>query len=286
MSHAHVVRSHARPVPPRTLYHLHVPKCAGTSLAQLLPRHIAPLMRCDAFAEKLYKKPLRFADAARALRAGEIDCNFVSVEGDFEAAALLPNDTVIFTMLREPLSLLISQWRHDMAKGKFESIDAKYALVESGQVQVAADRQPMIGFGANSMTLRIGSGLLKRAKERLHGIEFGVVEHFHASVCLLLFVINRRLFDTACVECDKSPLSEQVAANAAAQRADGSDAAVVPLHRLQQAMRANLADQRLYTYAYELFWARIRHVQRETGRQLICDDPADDQQRWFRGPSF
>eukprot|EP01108_Squamamoeba_japonica_P005765 TRINITY_DN4669_c0_g1_i1.p1 TRINITY_DN4669_c0_g1~~TRINITY_DN4669_c0_g1_i1.p1 ORF type:complete len:338 (+),score=46.48 TRINITY_DN4669_c0_g1_i1:347-1360(+) len=277
-SGAHVTHVKRRSVPPAPLYHLHVPKAAGTTISRLFPT-LEGFEECTEFSNRLYNNPDAFERAAKGqIRSGA--CNFVSVEGDYEHVHFLPNNTVVFAMLREPLALLVSMWRHDMAKGKFKDVEEKYAAVESGKVTVDDGRQPMIGYGNNLQVLRIGGGHLQRAKERLHQIEFGVVEHFHASICLLLWATQSPLFASGCAQCDQSPLSAAGAQNQASGDTHGDN---VSLTRLMRAYDANRADQRLYRYAYELFMARVRFVERETGRQLVCSDASDDQTRWFRG---
>jgi hypothetical protein len=58
--------------------------------------------------------------------------------------------------------LLISQWRHDLAKGKFSTVAAKYAVAWRVCL-CASDRQPQLGFGHNEQTLRLGAGVVERA---------------------------------------------------------------------------------------------------------------------------
>jgi hypothetical protein len=251
------------------IYHLHIPKAAGTTIKRLLPLRLPQLVLCDQFPQKLYSNPEKFVRLASVAQLPE--CNFVSVEGDFEAGELLAahsRPTVTFLLLREPLELLISQWRHDLAKGKFATVAAKYAV--DGAFVFAADRQPQLGFGHNEQTLRLGAGVVERAQQRLHAVHFGLVEHFHASVCLLLFAMSsqrhRELFQSGC-GCDSSPLSLDSAGNVAREETRQTD---VSLDLLLAAWRNCTADRRLYAYAHELFMQRVAFVERETGVRLVC----------------
>jgi hypothetical protein len=235
---------------------------------RLLPVRVPDVVLCDQFPQKLYSNPDKFARLAAGVALSE--CNFVSVEGDFEAAQLLAArvPTVTFVLLRDPLELLVSQWRHDLAKAKFASVAAKYDVADA--FVFAADRQPQLGFGHNEQTLRLGAGVVERAQQRLAALHFGLVEHFHASVCLLLFAMasqpHRDLFRAAC-GCDASPLSLDAAGNVA--RADTRHADVA-LDLLLAAWRNCTADRRLYAYAHELFMQRVAFVERETGVRLVC----------------
>lgn len=253
------------------LYHLHIPKAAGTTIKDLFPTRLRGVRLCDSFAQKLYSNVDKFHAAATALAMqAELPCNFVSVEGDFEAAQLLGERAVTFVMLRDPLELLVSQWRHDVKKGKFASIAAKYDV--AGQAFDEHD-QHLLGFDHNLQTLRIGAGVVERAMERLHGVQFGLVEYFHASVCLLLFAAGELEQLRSSCGCDASPLSHDRADNMARPE---TQANVVSLELLLGAWRNHTADRRLYNYAHELFLQRVQFVERETRVRLVCNEQRDD----------
>jgi hypothetical protein len=272
-----------------TVYHLHIPKAAGTTIKRLLPLRIPGLVLCDQFPQKLYANPDKFFRVAQQMmESGESQCNFVSVEGDFEAARALDGGPMrpvqVFVLLRDPLELLVSQWRHDLAKGKFSTVAAKYDVASS--FAFASDRQPQLGFGHNEQTLRLGAGVVERAMQRLRDVHFGLVEHFHASICLLLFAMSspehQHLFRSSC-GCDSSPLSRDSAGNVA--RVDTATDHSVALDLLLAAWRNCTADRRLYAYAHELFMQRVAFVEQETGVRLVCaenDRAASELTRFVR----
>jgi hypothetical protein len=271
-----------------TIYHLHIPKAAGTTIKRLLPLRIPGLVLCDQFPQKLYANPDKFFRVAQQMmESAEPQCNFVSVEGDFEAARALngPMRPVqVFVLLRDPLELLVSQWRHDLAKGKFSTVAEKYSAASS--FAFASDRQPQLGFGHNEQTLRLGAGVVERAMQRLREVHFGLVEHFHASICLLLFAMSspehQHLFHSSC-GCDSSPLSHDSAGNVA--RVDTATDHDVALDLLLAAWRNCTADRRLYAYAHELFMQRVAFVEQETGVRLVCaenDRAASELTRFVR----
>ena len=259
------------------LYHLHIPKAAGTTIKDLFPARLRGVRLCDAFAQKLYSNVDKFEAAAAALaRQAALPCNFVSVEGDFEAAQLLGARAVTFVMLRDPLELLVSQWRHDIKKGKFAAVADKYNV---SRLAFDAHDQHLLGFDHNMQTLRIGAGVVERAMERLHAAQFGLVEHFHASVCLLLFAAGELDQFRASCACDTSPLSQDHADNVARPE---TQASVVSLELLLGAWRNHTPDRRLYSYAHELFLQRVQFVERETRVRLVCTERRDDLTEFVR----
>jgi hypothetical protein len=253
------------------VYHLHVPKAAGTTVKDLFPKRLAGVRLCDGFAEKLYSNVEKFRSAAAELAARAVlPCNFVSVEGDFEAGHLLGDRAVTFALLRDPLELWVSQLRHDIKKGKFSDVAQKYGV---GGVAFAPYEQHMLGFEHNMQTLRIGAGSVERAMERLHQIQFGLVEHFHASVCLLLYAAQMTAQFRSSCRCGASPLAGDSADNVARVDAQSLN---VTVDQLLTVWRNQTADRRLYSYAAELFLERVRFVEQESGVRLLCLEQQDD----------
>jgi len=118
---------------------------------------------CPGFPEKPFSNPSKFRNAARAL-ANNKTCSLVSVEGNFDThrqALERHRELLLFTFLRDPYFHIVSEWRHDIAKGKFSSIEEKYA------------GEKPIGFIHNLQVNRLAHDKLKLAFKRLEEIEFG-----------------------------------------------------------------------------------------------------------------
>ena len=165
---------------------------------------------------------------------------------------------VTFTLLREPLALLMSQWEHDLRKEHITSVIAKYTV---------KDAMYRNGYPPNIQTQRLGQGDVRRAMERLHLLEFGLVQHFDASVCLLLYALQlRQLFFEQC-RCAHSPLTDFAPRNT---KGGSHDNETLSLGLLKQVWDELSDDQQLFAYAIQLFNERIRFVQKESGIQLIC----------------
>lgn len=92
---------------------------------------------------------------------------------------------------------MISEWRHDLAKGKFSSISEKYDAWRNANVTV--------GFDFNLQTMKLGHGIVTKAQARLEQMEFGLTDYFHVSVCVLLFALHLDEAFSKC-DCNTSPL--------------------------------------------------------------------------------
>jgi hypothetical protein len=135
-------------------------------LKKYLPEVIDGMSLCPGFPEKPFSNPTKFRAAAKALQHNKT-CQLVSVEGNFDThrQALERNrDLLLFTFLRDPHFHIVSEWRHDIAKGKFATIEEKYAGREG---------QETIGFDHNLQVNRLAHNKLGLAYKRLEKIEFG-----------------------------------------------------------------------------------------------------------------
>lgn len=270
------------------LYHLHIPKTGGTTLKTNLPIAVPTLTICDGFPNKPYSNPTKFRAAAAALQNDDV-CKFVSVEGDMELHEKLLAQSrrhiVTFTLLRDPLLHTISEWRHDVAKGKFARIEDKYAPNQPANIAIKAARvrgrrkqqllnetggfvnPKQIGFVDNLQTNRLGAGSVEIAKRRLLSIEFGVQELFHQSICVLLFALNlRRQFDDGCV-CGTSPLTNYKGGEISPPETAMLN---VTLKRIIETYTVAKVDRDLYNFGLALFLDRLRFVENETKRKLLC----------------
>jgi hypothetical protein len=234
---------------------------------------------CSAFANRPYGNTAKLNSALDGLHRG--DCHFVSVEGDYELREHLVKrrtNTVTFALLRDPLLHLVSSWRHDIGKAKFATVEAKYAtngtvsnpqslLGHASSLRAELGVENVLGFPSNLQTNRLGAGNVDVAMRRLLSIEFGLTDYFHASICMLLYVLSRDAeFEREC-RCGHSPLSGE----RNLEQAQAATALLnVSLGRLVDAYTHAADDRVLYAYAHELFVARVRVVERESGRKLLC----------------
>lgn len=239
-----------------------------------LPRLVPQWARCGGFANR--PQASKLASALRAL-SRDHECRLLSVESDFELAEKLAGvraRVVVFAMLRDPLLHLVSGWRHDIGKRKFASVDGKYASAARNGSSGAGDLgvRDVLGFARNLQTNRLGAGHVALAKRRVRAIEFGLTEHFHASICVLLFSLGQRaLFDDGCTQaCARSPLSDTQLYPSSELAPPDTALLNVTLECLTDAYRRQADDRLLHAYAHELFVERVRYVERSTGARLLC----------------
>ena len=232
-------------------------------------------------------------------------CNFLTHETEgfdrFRRSrlrdSLLP-DLKAITFLREPISHYLSQYKGSFIGTKKGNPSKNLRLQEYMEGGYG------YGGGGNMMTNRllgmpsgsISPELLARQKLMENFFMFGIVEQWSQSFCLLSFQLGQFRRDLCEGLCRAGPHSEyQPNHNAPAQNTADSlflaagkanAAAAHPLaanlthiwteglgmDMLERIRRINRADLSLYTWAVEVFKARVRHVERAEGVRLLCDE--------------
>lgn len=195
-------------------YMLHIPKTSGSSFAHVIEERLIPQLKpCNSVQSlRVSSVPLQCAKPLDSLRArsplGHLhclinmrrskDCNVWvsegSVDGEVPRIAEATGRPVgLITMVRDPLSHVLSQYAHcqspggyGMAKHRYRNITFTHWLEDAMQHPRRAG-SPFCGYDPRDMMTRhLAGGDLRRAIAIVDGALFvGVTAHFDASMCLL-----------------------------------------------------------------------------------------------------
>eukprot|EP00873_Tetraselmis_striata_P041664 jgi/Tetstr1/461928/TSEL_007006.t1 len=207
-------------------------------------------------------------------------CNMMSFEStnftwDITQHLTMPRLKVM-TLLREPIAHYVSQFMHDRAWGRVETMD-QYL----NQLNERGYNTPING---NLLHRRLGAHTLEAAKALLVGnvFFFGFMDYWHESLCLLSYQLN--LFDrTLCNLCGDEALEMPAEGFTLSQRffmgskrtgvkkEDALENAQLSVNQLKEVQAMNAMDVHLYTWAVEVFKARVRQVEQEEGVGILCE---------------
>jgi hypothetical protein len=281
-------------------YHHHVPKTAGRSLYRYFlkeghPEGVEPCVQVihpeyqpgdshcllfgghDNFCNDLV---LKLKDEHNRTAKYET-CNLLSFESrnltwDLTYHLTMPGLKVV-TMFREPLGHYMSQFMHDRAWKRVATIGE---YLSQGN-----DRGYNVGANGNLVHQRLGVQNLQDAKNLLlqRLFFFGFMEYWPQSLCLLSYQLNE--FDrTMCNLCHREDLIKPSEGFSMSERyflgskrvgvktEDSLSEASVTAQELRRVQDINANDMHLYTWAVEIFKARLRHIERTEGVRMLCDE--------------
>ena len=281
-------------------YHHHVPKTAGRSLYRYFlkeghPEGIEPCTQvlhpgtqpgetdCLLFGgRENFCRDLVSRLKDEELRTSQYEtCNFLSFESqnltwDLTQHLTMPRLKVV-TMFREPIAHYVSQFMHDRAWGRVSTMSEYLSQTNT--------RGYNVGTNGNLIHQRMGVTKLQEAKDLVHDkmFFFGFMEYWPQSVCLLSYQL--RQFDRAiCNLCHREDLVKPTEGFSMSERYflgskrvgvksdEALSEAALTVQELRQVQDINADDLHLYTWAVEIFKARLRHVERAEGVKLLCDE--------------
>lgn len=285
-------------------YHHHIPKTAGRSFYRYFRKegHPAGINICAQRNHptdpappgeecQLYGGHENFCQELVAqLKAEERKhneyrtCNMLSFEStnftwDVTQHLTMPRVKVM-TMLREPIAHYVSQFMHDKAWGRVETMHQYVNQLNSHGYNI-----PING---NLLHQRLGVDKLEDAKDLLvHKVFFfGFLDYWHESLCLLSYQLN--LFDRKlCNLCGDETLVKPEEGFTISQRffmgskrtgvkkEDDLESAGLSVNQLKDIQDINKMDVHLYTWAVEVFKARVREVERVEGVGILCENTMD-----------
>jgi hypothetical protein len=281
-------------------FHHHVPKTAGRSLYRYFlreghPEGIEPCAQvvrpeyqpgethcllygghdnfCNDLVLKLKEEQKRTSNYET--------CNLLSFESrnltwDLTYHLTMPSLKVV-TMFREPLGHYLSQFMHDRAWKRVSTM-AEY-LSQSN------DRGYNIAANGNLIHQRLGVQSLQEAKNILLNrlFFFGFMEYWLQSLCLLSYQLNQ--FDRiTCNLCHREDLNEPPenlsmseqffigSMRVGVKTEDTLSEASLTAQDIRRVQEINADDMHLYTWAVEIFKARLRIIERTERVRMLCDE--------------
>lgn len=169
----------------KTLFGLHVPKCAGTSLLRMIENEVDPsqLYQCTSFHRNFIEGRPEFLEIRNHSRLKVIWGHFIH-----EEMLYFVEDPFLFTYLREPDERLKSQYR--FLSGLWSSLGRKVPSADDWVRNLR--RNPMSEFIVERFPTIAGSGdLFERCKNVLSAFDFvGFSERFSDTAPQLLHLIG------------------------------------------------------------------------------------------------
>ena len=275
------------------IFLLHLAKMAGRSMVTSSPsftgQHLCAwtsarpeyLVKMVGRPSLDYGSSVAFAAAVKAHAHGlieqpcmttfEISWNS-AMESVFGPAGVTP---LVFTMLRDPRSWVVSAIEHDMHVHRHSGLDDLYrrgcfsSCNKSGYDYTKSTLLMLNGGSARNDT--------HTAQRRLEGMIFGLVDEFESSMCLWAFQMGRfNSFYRS--KCDCTARQSLAKSDKHIGHHSAKTTSALFQHASQQAVAAlnNISftpDYEVYDYGTNLFFERIRVAERRLGMRLICPAP-------------
>jgi hypothetical protein len=233
----------------RTLIFLHIPKTAGTTLYEILDH---AFRSAETLTFDGYNHPEEIPEFIRAPEGKRARYNLIKGHLDFGLHRYIPRDSTYVTLLREPISRIVSFYDHARRHPQHylypvlkNGGDLKKILKTHATTELFNQQTRMIaGDEWCDLNRPVDAAALERAKDnmRKHFAVVGLTEEFDASLLLI-----RRAAST------KMPFYRKRNVAPTDARSDALDAETRGL-----VCEANTLDVELYKFGRELFNAQRR----------------------------
>jgi hypothetical protein len=268
-----IVKYDSKLYPQVVIYHIHVPKTGGTTIADLLQ------CRDSRAGSKSTSCTLHTTQADYKMinrnKHSFISCEVRTMNEVRRTISNITTEKKLLTvsMIRDPLDLTISGFLHMKRFGEKPCTSFDMIFKEKSKREKLCQH-----YDVRSMQTKVYStGKRANISEAINFIKndlfyFGITKYFRTSMCLLAFQLGQRVNPSLC-DCSKLQVGEEKVVRKNAKPESQGLPEETSMNSILQLYKTELAlDRILYDVALRIFLSRVSALEKKISFPLICEN--------------